>query len=251
MSDDRPGRERAHFEGVLERHGTLYWAERTAAGRVRREQRSALLSAATGLAADPTARVLELGCGTGEFTRPMARVTRARFVAVDVTPPLLAYARTDLPPNVTVAAADVEHLPFASASFDAVVGNAVLHHLRLDRAVPEVLRVLRPGGHFCFAEPNMLNPQVFLERNVRWIGRWLDNSPDETAFMRWRLARELRRHGLVDVRVRPFDFLYPLTPAPLIRPMEKLGRVLERLPVIREIAGSLFVVARRPPRREA
>ena len=97
-----------------------------------------------------------------------------------------------------VTAADVEALPFRSGAFDAVVGNAVLHHLRLDRAVPELLRVVRPGGAICFAEPNMLNPQVFLERNVRWIGRLLDNSPGETAFVRWRLRRELG--GVAEVR---------------------------------------------------
>jgi SAM-dependent methyltransferase len=125
------------------------------------------------------------------------------------------------------------------------VGHAVLHHLRLDRALPELLRVLRPGGRLCFAEPNMLNPQVFLERNVPFIGRWLENSPGETAFTRWGLRRTLARLGLVDIAIRPFDFLYPLTPERLVPAMERLGRVLERTPLVAEIAGSLLISARR------
>jgi SAM-dependent methyltransferase len=237
--------ERDHFEGVLERRGTLYWAERTLAGKRRRELRSARLIAAAAVSGSPSARVLEIGCGTGEFTRPLAQRMPGRLVGVDVAPRLLAQTR-GLPPNAAVTAADIESLPFKEGAFDAVIGNAVLHHLRLDRAVPEILRVVRPGGAICFAEPNMLNPQVFLERNVRWIGRLLDNSPGETAFVRWRLRRELAGFGLTDLAIRPFDFLYPLTPPSLIAPVERFGGLLERVPLVREIAGSLFISGRRP-----
>jgi SAM-dependent methyltransferase len=242
-----PALERAHFEGVLAARGALYWAERTAAGRRRRDLRSARLIERAGLAARPDAMVLEIGCGTGEFTRPLARCTPARLVGLDVAPAVVAEAAREAPPNVRLVAGDVEHLPFADASVDAVIGNAVLHHLRLDRTIPELLRVLRPAGRLCFAEPNMLNPQVFLERNVRWIGRRLDNSPGETAFVRWRLRRDLAALGVGELDIQPFDFLYPLTPRPLIGAVERLGRVLEGLPVVAEIAGSLLISGVRRP----
>jgi len=238
--------ERRHFEGVLERRGALYWAERTAAGRRRRESRSTEIVAGAAIAMRSDAHVLEIGCGTGGFTVPIASRMTGRLVGIDVAPALLHHARPSLPPNARVVAADVERLPFAEATFDAVVGNAVLHHLRFERAVPELLRVLRPGGRICFAEPNMLNPQVFLERNVRWIGRLLDNSPDETAFVRWRVRRDLEALGVADVGARPFDFLYPLTPEGMIGVVERLGRVLERTPGMREIAGSLVITGSRP-----
>lgn len=238
-------REREHFERVLAARGALYWAERTAAGRRRRELRSARLIAAAGVDGLPNARVLEIGCGTGSFTHHLAGAMAGRLTGVDVAPALLAHARRDCPANASVVAGDVEALPFASDTFDAVVGNAVLHHLRLDRAVPELLRVLRPGGRLCFTEPNMLNPQVFLERNVRWIGRLLDNSPDETAFVRRRIRRDLGALGVADLDVRPFDFVYPLTPSALLAAVERLSDVLERVPLVREIAGSLLIVGRR------
>jgi len=241
-----PAVERAHFEGVLAARGALYWAERTAAGRRRRDLRSARLIARAGLAQRPDATVLEIGCGTGEFTRPLARRMPARLVGLEVAPAVIAEATRGAPPNVRLVAGDVEHLPFADASVDAVIGNAVLHHLRLERTVPELLRVLRPGGRLCFAEPNMLNPQVFLERNVRWIGRLLDNSPGETAFVRWRLRRELAALGVTDLEIQPFDFLYPLTPRPLIAAVERFGRLLEGVPLVAEIAGSLLVSGVRP-----
>ena len=242
-----PHVEREHFEDVLSRRGALYWAERTVAGKRRRDRRAEMLIAAARAAARAQPRrLLEIGCGTGAFTRALTPLTSGRLVGVDVAPELVMRAHAAAVDAVRVVSADVEALPFAAGAFDAVVGNAVLHHLRLARALPELLRVLRPGGAFCFTEPNMLNPQVFLERNVRWIGERLDNSPGETAFVRWRLARLLRQAGIVDVRTRPFDFLYPLTPKPLIRVVERLGRLLEHTPLVAEIAGSLLVTGRKP-----
>jgi SAM-dependent methyltransferase len=240
-----PHRERDHFEALLAAHGALYWAERTAAGQRRRVIRSRLLAAGADVAG-PAARVLEVGCGIGDYTRGLAAAIGGQVVSIDIAPGLVRHASGDRPPNVRFLAADIEALPFASGAFDAVVGNAVLHHLRLDRAIPELLRVLRAGGRFCFAEPNMLNPQVFLERNVRVIGRLLANSPGETAFVRWRVRPALERLGLEAVRARPFDFLYPLTPERWIAVVERVGNVLERVPGFAEIAGSLLISGRKP-----
>jgi len=215
---ERSQREQQHFGEVVARGDALYWADRTAAGRRRQELRAARLQNAADLEKREGARALDVGCGTGCYTRPFARRTRG----------------------------DASELPFPAESFDAVVGNAVLHHLPLERSLPELMRVLRPGGRFCFAEPNLLNPHVFLERNIPWLRRWLENSPDEVAFIRWRLRGALEAFGLVEVSIEPFDFLYPLTPRPLVRAVEAAGSVLERIPGVREIAGSLLILARKP-----
>jgi SAM-dependent methyltransferase len=243
MDPRAPAVERAHFEGVASRRPELYWADRTAAGRRRRQIRAGLIARVA--APGGAGTMLEIGCGNAEYTEPLSRHTGATVVAIDIVPAVLARVRPSVAANVRLTCADIERLPFATGSFDAVVGNAVLHHLRLDRALPELLRVLRPGGRLCFAEPNMLNPQVFLERNVGFIGRMLDNSPGETAFVRWSLRRRLATLGLADVEIRPFDFLYPLTPARLVPIVERAGRLLERTPGLREIAGSLLVSARK------
>jgi len=191
------------------------------------------------------ARVLDVGCGLGSYSRPFARQTDAEVIAIDVTAELLQRGQSDGIANLKFAAADANALPFPDQCFDALVGNAVLHHLSLESAVPELLRVLKPGGRFCFAEPNLLNPQVMLERSVPLLRRWLENSPDETAFTRWKIRQRLESLGLTEVSVRPFDFLYPATPRPLIAAVESLGQILERVPGVREIAGSLLISALR------
>src|SRR4051794_8719055 len=82
------------------------------------------------------------------------------------------------PPSLTCVVADGEDLPFPDASFDAVWGNAILHHLDLARAGRELARVLRPGGVAVFCEPWGGNPLLGLAR--RWLpypGK--DRTPDE------------------------------------------------------------------------
>lgn len=242
----RRQRERRHFEQRLRSGEEIYWAERTAVALRRRQIRARRLVEAALPGDGAGGLVLDVGCGTAFYTQWLARRTRATVVASDLTPALLERARRSVPENVRLAGADAAQLPFADESFDAVVGNAILHHLPLDRAVPEMLRVLKPGGRFCFAEPNLANPHVFLMLKIGWLRRRAGVTPDETAFLRWRLQSSLEDLGLDRVTVRPFDFLYPLIPGPLIGAAERLGRALERTPLVREIAGSLFIRGEKP-----
>ena len=187
-------------------------------------------------------RVLELGCGTGYFTRELAR-SRADVIAIDVSPELLEIARTNCSmSNVQLSNPERLCVSYPDAVFDSVVGSSVLHHLEIQEALREIYRVLKPGGTIYFTEPNMLNPQIALQKNVPWIKRKLGDSPDETAFFRWPLRRLLELTGYRDVRIDPFDFLHPKTPVPLINRLNSLGRFLESVPVISEFAGSLYSV---------
>jgi len=169
-------------------------------------------------------------------------------VGLDLSADLLTKARGRLgaAPNVALHRGNAESLPYADASFDAVFGSSVLHHLDLDRALHEALRVLRPGGRCAFTEPNIVNPQVALMFHLRLTKKYFGVSPDERAFSRLRALRSLRRAGFAEAEVQPFDFLHPATPESLCDALDRLGRRLERLPLVREITGSFVVRGRRP-----
>lgn len=217
------------------------WNWSSPAGKQRAKRRAALIAEAAGLS--PQTYALELGCGTGLFTQTFAR-SGSRLVAVDISPPLLEQARArGLPSNVEFRVEDAEQLSFGDAVFDAVIGSSVLHHLAPTEALAEARRVLKPGGRLVLAEPNMMNPHIAIERKVPAVRRWVGASPEETAFFRWGLARQLRDAGFKDIHITPFDFLHPSVPGPLIPMVQRMGTVFEQMPFLREIAGSLLISA--------
>jgi 2-polyprenyl-3-methyl-5-hydroxy-6-metoxy-1,4-benzoquinol methylase len=187
--------------------------------------------------------VLELGCGAGYFTRELAKCG-ADVVAVDVSPELLEIAKAEcLAANVRYEIQNACALSYPNARFDSVVGSSVLHHLEINQALAQIYRVLKEGGSIYFTEPNMLNPQIAIQKNIPWVKRALGDSPDETAFFRWPLRRLLTHAGFREVHIDPFDFLHPKTPFRLVHGLNAMGRYLETVPVISEFAGSLYIRA--------
>lgn len=71
----------------------------------------------------------------------------------------------------------------------------------------------------------------------------MGDSPDETAFFKWEIRKLLLEYEFKDVTVVPFDFLHPSIPDRMVPFFERLGEVVERIPIIREIAGSLYIAA--------
>ncbi|AEF41675.1 Methyltransferase, UbiE/COQ5 family protein [Hoyosella subflava DQS3-9A1] len=104
----------------------------------------------------PYGRALELGCGTGFFLLNLMQAGVAETGSVtDLSPGMVKVALRNaehLGLTVDGRVADAEGIPYDDATFDLVVGHAVLHHIPdVEKALTEVLRVLKPGGRFLFA----------------------------------------------------------------------------------------------------
>jgi ubiquinone/menaquinone biosynthesis C-methylase UbiE len=214
------------------------WNWSSPAGKVRAHRRANLLTKAGHIKS--TSKVLEIGCGTGLFSGKVYSATKADITAIDISEILLDEARLKNK-GITFQIGDAMNLDFKDNTFDAVFGSSVLHHLEMDKAVKEIYRVLKPGGRMSFAEPNMINPQIMIMKNVPFIKRMLGDSPDETAILRWKFAKMMLAIGFKNVDIYPYDFLHPITPKPLIRLVNSVGKIIEKIPVFKEIAGSVVI----------
>jgi ubiquinone/menaquinone biosynthesis C-methylase UbiE len=110
--------------------------------------------------------VLDMGCGTGRFTIPLAERVKA-VSGLDLSPMMLATARKKLADRGLAAdlrEGDMAALPFADGSFDVVVSMLAMMHIpREDRqqVFREVARVLRPGGRFLVGVKNTVFERMF------------------------------------------------------------------------------------------
>jgi len=90
------------------------------------------------------ARLLDVGCGQGELTERFARELGADVRAIDISPRMveLTCAR-----GIDAELGDAEELQFGDGEFDCVFAGWVLYHVpKLEEAIAECARVLRPGG---------------------------------------------------------------------------------------------------------
>lgn len=132
---------------------------------------------------------LDFGCGHGMAATVMAR-RGARVTAFDLSPGYVREAEQRAEENGVTGrfvVANGEELPFAGASFDAIWGHAILHHLDPGRAAAEIHRVLRPGGVAVFCEPWSGNPLLEVARRcLPYPGK--ERTPDEQPLRRSDLA---------------------------------------------------------------
>jgi SAM-dependent methyltransferase len=119
--------------------------------------------------------VVELGCGTGKFTRAL-RTTGAQILAVEPSEGMRAVFRAQLP-EVEVLRGSAESIPLPDGSADAVVVAQAFHWFRQPAALDEIARVLRIPGSLGLVWNRR-------DESVPWVaefGRILDEHDDGSA----------------------------------------------------------------------
>lgn len=232
-----------HGEKLAKGDPERIWGWQTPAGHIRATRRAKLITHTACLR--PGMNVLEIGCGTGLFTEFFASAG-VNLVAVDISKDLLEIASNrNLPKDrVRFIEARFEELE-TNNYFDAVIGSSILHHLDVRKSLTKIFSFLKHGGVLCFAEPNMLNPQILIQKNIPAIKKIMGDSPDETAFIRFRFKNLLKEAGFDMISIEPFDWLHPAVPGRLITVVQLMGDVFEKTPLLREFAGSLLISGRK------
>jgi len=175
--------------------------------------------------------VLEVGCGSGIAVQLFAEAG-ARVTAVDLTPWAVDTTRARLAAfdlDGEVVEADGENLPFPDASFDVVFSWGVIHHTtNMDRALSELVRVLRPTGSLILM---LYHRHSLFFASYRGLARFLPvarrlglhfegaRAGEREGLVARHFTREevemmLRAKGLEDVRVEPYGQDAELLPLP-------------------------------------
>jgi ubiquinone/menaquinone biosynthesis C-methylase UbiE len=141
--------------GALIRNARLYEAGAAVQFMGRRRRVYDELVARSGAKAGDS--VLDIGCGTGYFTRRAACAVTpgGEVIGIDPSAPMIDYASRSAAPNCSFQVGSAQDLPFPDASFDLVISSLAFHHLPVkDRstALSQAYRVLRPGGRLLIAE---------------------------------------------------------------------------------------------------
>ncbi|MBU0551373.1 methyltransferase domain-containing protein [Myxococcota bacterium] len=191
---------------------------------------------------------LEVGCGTGLILRGLAREAR-HAIGVDISGGMLKQARAR---GLNVVQGSATELPFADASFDAVVSFKVLAHVEdIRAALSEVGRVLRPGG---FAALEFYNRHAlrYLIKRLKPAHRISEQTTDEEVYTRYDSLKDVRGylppslklHGVRGVRVlTPFAAAHKLKL--ISRPLTAAERLARDLPPTARLGGFLIVILER------
>jgi len=169
----------------------------------------------------PGETVLDLAAGTGTSAEPMADAG-VQVVACDLSVGMLDVGKRRRP-DLAFVAGDALHLPFADASFDAVVACLVFEHIdAVDEAVAEIARVLEPGGRFCF----FLNHPLLQTPGSGWIDDQIVEPPEQY----WRIGPYLTEDLTVEEVEK--DVFIPFIHRPLscyVNALAGNGLLIERM----------------------
>ena len=167
------------------------------------------------------ARVLEIGCGRGDFSLwlarkyPLAAITGIDFSDSAITVALAKLSDHNV--NLQFLVDDAENLSFPAEMFDYIISCECLEHVtHPEKVAREMARVLKPNGSFILTTENYFNGML-LAWLVSWLkGKPLDSGsglqPIEHFFLWWRVKKILEYGGLRIEHMESNHFQWLLLP---------------------------------------
>jgi 2-polyprenyl-3-methyl-5-hydroxy-6-metoxy-1,4-benzoquinol methylase len=191
--------------------------------------------------------VLEIGCGTGEVSYWIAQQIKGTVIGTDLSQQFVDQANQNYKlPNLQYKVVDFNKPEdLNNQKFDYIIGNGILHHLyyNLDEVFISFKKLLSDKGKIIFMEPNIYNPYCTLIFKIPTLRKSAKLEPDEMAFSKPFVTTKLKKHSYTNIKVAYRDFLLPGIPMWLVNPSIYVGNVLEKIPLIKMVSQSIFIVA--------
>jgi len=198
----------------------------------------------------PGSLVLDVAAGSCRTTIPLALRGHHVF-AIDLAEPLLNIGQekardAGVAANVEFLLADAEALPFPAASFDAALCHGALHHLDApERAIREVGRVLKAGGHWFSLDPNKSPMRWLFDLAMKVRTLWVEEASDhplqtEQSLRAWCTAAGIEANVRYTCYILP-HLLTRLNPRQVRSCLEFTDRMFARLGPLTRWAGVVYV----------
>jgi len=167
---------------------------------------------------DGILHVLDLGAGTGKLTTVVAGLGH-RVTSVEPHPGMLAELHAQVP-SATALQGGAEDIPLPDASVDAVIVGQAFHWFDQKRALPEIARVLRPGGTVA----GLWNTD---DDRVEWIAGLAEVSRSRVSFIDWDPERGIDAHPAFSARAEAdFPHRHPRTVESLLATIATHSHIL-------------------------
>ena len=211
------GNRRYYMATALSKEYTENWIARNAAGRI----------------------FLDYACGNGAYAIKAAKAGAALSVGIDISPISVANARKDasregVSENTRFLQADAENTRLPGGSIDCVLCSGMLHHLDLSCALPELRRILAPGGRILAIEALDYNPAIKLYRHLTpqmrtdWEKSHILSLKDVEYARQFFDVGEIRYWHITSILAPYVRMLLPV--------FNGIDRVLTRIPLVRLMA---------------
>lgn len=190
-------------------------------------------------------KILEIGCGTGEYTKYIGRYfPKSKIIGLDISDKIIEVARDKCKSlkNVSFVTQSAYKTNFKDEQFDVVCGFYVLHHLKSAKLSKEILRVLKKEGYVYFCEPNLLNPIVYLIKSNKILKKMAGDSPDEWAINPLTIRKDLK--GFKEISISMSEFIIPLKILSYKLKVD-IDRVFDHLngvPLLRYLGGTVRIL---------
>jgi SAM-dependent methyltransferase len=192
----------------------------------------------------PGQTILELGCGRSLFTRQLLRVSRSENPITAVTFDAANTRPEDLPSIVEFLKTASLPGPLVQRSFDYVVAIDLLDKRNCAWFLQNVHELLKPGGQVIFYESNPWNLMLNLRKTLKHL---FGQEDPRRLLSRPALYELMSEVGFIRVFAVYNDFVYAPLTRNLIWVLRNLSILLENLPGIQTLAGSILIHAQKSP----
>jgi ubiquinone/menaquinone biosynthesis C-methylase UbiE len=191
--------------------------------------------------------IIEIGCGTGEYTRLLAKYyPESQVFAFDISLNMVKKAKEKCKefPNAHFFVGSVYSLPYRY-NFDLTCGFYILHHLDLRRTFEVIDPVVKPGGVLCFFEPNLLNPIVYVIKNIPIIKEKAGDSTDEYAINPFMMNRLFTGYKQIRLATNEFFPVIRILPFKVNIFLDNMTQLARFFPGINLLGGTIEMIYRK------